>query len=454
MSSPDVVLAARAARADVGFLSKGFAELLDLEDPLRDFRGRFDYPKKGALPDVKVEGEETAEECLYFSSLNLGLKPKEADSAVQTQLEKWGLLGVAAYGAKPLPIHVCDSFGTEMMCRLVGADPRSVALMNGLTVNLHLLFISFYQPTPQRYKILTEAAAFCSDMYAFRSQAEMRGYDPDDAVVEVSPREGEYTLRTEDIIKVIEEQGDTVAVVCMSGVQYYTGQKFDMQAITRAAQAAGALVGWDLAHAVGNVDLRLDEWGVDFAFWCSNKYLCSGPGAIGGAYVNGRHHGRRAAHLKGWWSNRDSTRVEMRGECDTAEGAGAFRITTPSPILVAMACVSLQILDEARMQRMVEKQFLLTGFLEALLKRHFGGSGEEAPLRIITPEDPAQRGCQLSILFPAGAAKVHARLQERGVVCDLRAPRVLRVAPSPLYNSFTDVFTFVRVLLEVMKETH
>ncbi|ROT81448.1 putative kynureninase-like [Penaeus vannamei] len=249
MSRPDAVLAARAARAKVGLLSKGFAELLDLEDPLSAFRGRFHIPKKDALPNVKVEGEDAAKECLYFSSLNLGLKPKEADSAVQTQLEKWGLLGVAAYGAEPLPIHVCDSSGNEMMGRLVGADPRSVTLMNGLTVNLHLLFISFYQPTPQRYKILTESSAFCSDMYAFRSQAAMRGYDPDDAVVEVPPRPGEYTLRTEDIFKVIEEQGDAVAVVCMSGVHYYTGQKFDMQAITRAAQAAGRLVGWDLAHA-------------------------------------------------------------------------------------------------------------------------------------------------------------------------------------------------------------
>ncbi|XP_047468963.1 kynureninase-like [Penaeus chinensis] len=449
-SKPNEVLQSFAAKHGVDVLNREFAELMDSLDPLRGCRERFAIPKRGTLPGADPAVAEGDKECIYLCGNSLGLKPVKADRYIQDQLDKWARMGVEMHFEEPLPAAKCDSYLREELGRLVGADPSSVCLMNGLTVNLHLLLLSFYQPTQTRFKILLEGHAFPSDRYAMRSQAELRGFDPNEAVLEINPREGESTLRTEDILKVIREQGSSIAVVCLSGVQYYTGQKFDMETITKAAREEGCLVGWDVAHAVGNVRLELDKWGVDFACWCTYKYLNSGPGCIGGAYVNKRHEQRDAPHLKGWWSNKESTRFQMRDGCDTAPGIDGFRLCNPPPILVALVKASLEIFDEVGMDKILDKQFLLTGYLELLLKAHFSIGDTDVPTTtIITPEDVNERGSQLSLEFSYPLHQVHKELQKRGVVCDVRLPNAMRITPAPLYNSFQDVHYFITILQDV-----
>ncbi|XP_066978387.1 LOW QUALITY PROTEIN: kynureninase-like [Macrobrachium rosenbergii] len=448
--NPLKVLSSIAYQHDVDILSPEFAKIMDEMDPLRHFRERFTYPKNGTLPNTDKKLVDPNEECVYLCGNSLGLKPRTADTYVQQQLDKWAETGVETHFLEPLPASRCDQYGKEEMGRLVGAKPSSVTLMNGLTVNLHLLLMSFYQPTNARYKILLEGHAFPSDRYAMRSQAKLRGFDPDDAVIEVYPRPNEHTIRTEDILKLLEQEGEKIAVVCMSGVQYYTGQKFDMGLITKAAHDKGCFVGWDLAHAVGNVEIRLDDWDVDFACWCTYKYMNSGPGCLGGAYVNSKHNKRNTDHLHGWWSNKETTRFEMRDECDVADGVDSFRLCNPPPILVALAKASLEIFEEAKMENLLKKQFLLTGYLEHLVKTHFSSGQLDAPTAtIITPEDTTQRGCQLSFTFSFPLKQIHKEIQKRGVVCDVRLPNAMRITPVPLYNSFRDVYNFIKILQEV-----
>ncbi|KAK7085033.1 hypothetical protein SK128_007461 [Halocaridina rubra] len=447
---PKKVLTSLAYYHGVDLLSEEFAKIMDENDPLRHFRERFAFPKNGTLRGSDSNLVDEKSDCIYLCGNSLGLKPKKADEYMQAQLDKWANMGVEMHFEEPLPAALCDRYGREELGHLVGADPSCVTLMNGLSVNLHLLLLSFYQPTNIRYKILLEAHAFPSDRYAVRSQAELRGYNPDEAVIEVSTRPGEQTLRTEDILKVIEDEGESIAVVCMSGVQYYTGQKFDMELITKAAQERGCIVGWDLAHAIGNVELQLDKWNVDFACWCSYKYMNSGPGCIAGAYVNKRHNEREVSHLKGWWSNKEVTRFQMKDECDTAVGVDAFRLCNPPPFLVALVKASLEIFEEAGMTNLLKKQFLLTGYLEHLINTYFHSGQLKAPsCIIITPDDVSQRGCQLSLIFSYPLQEIHKELQKRGVVCDVRLPNAMRVAPAPLYNSFRDVYRFIRILQEV-----
>lgn len=450
VSCPKKVLTSLAYSHGVDILSPEFAEIMDENDPLKHFRERFAFPKNGTLPGTEAGLVDEMADCVYLCGNSLGLKPKTADKYMQDQLDKWANMGVEMHFEEPLPAAACDLYGKEEFGRLVGADPSTVTLMNGLTVNLHLLLLSFYQPTNNRYKILLEGHAFPSDRYAMQSQARLRGYNPEDAVIEIKPRLGEYTIRTEDILKLLEEEGQNIAVVCMSGVQYYTGQKFDMELITKAAHAQGCLVGWDLAHAIGNVELQLDNWGVDFACWCSYKYLNSGPGCIAGAYVNKKHNKRPSNHLQGWWSNKESTRFQMRQECDAAEGVESFKLCNPPPFLVALVKASLEIFDEAGMESLQKKQFLITGYLEYLINTHFSSGQLNAPAAtIITPEDITQRGCQLSLIFSFPLKQVHKELQKRGVVCDVRLPSAMRIAPAPLYNSFKDVYRFIQILQEV-----
>jgi len=424
--------------------SEEFADLLDKEDPLRRFRDKFQFPTLGSIP-CDTSGDQDSH-CIYLCGNSLGLKPKQADIYMGEQLDNWGKQAVFMHFNGRIPAALADQPGKEMTASIVGAKTVSeVTIMNGLTVNLHLLMMAFYQPSGRRNKILIEDHAFPSDRYAVRSLLGMKGVG-EEGLLLIRPRQGEDIIRTEDILDMIDKHQDDIALVMLSGVQYYTGQKFEMDVITQAGTRAGCRVGWDLAHAVGNVELRLSEWGVDFAVWCSYKYLNSGAGGIGGAFVHQKHHKSMPNHLEGWWSNAQETRFEMRDMVDPAVGAEAFRLCNPPPWLAALNFASLEIFQEAGMTAILAKQFLITGFLEHLLTTRLA-----MHLKVITPKDTNQRGCQLSLVFNCDLNAVHDRIQRRGVVCDVRYPNAMRIAPAPLYNSFKDVRQFVDILQEALE---
>lgn len=339
--------------------------------------------------------------------------------------------------------------------------------MNSLSANLHLLLVTFYRPSATRFKILIEAEAFCSDHHVVRSQVALHGRTVEEGIVSLVPREGETTLRTEDILDAIAREGDSLALVLLPGVQFYTGQCFDMGAITKAGHAVGAYVGFDLAHAVGNVPLRLHEWQVDFAAWCSYKYLNSGPGAIGGAFVHQMHHGSDQLKLKGWWGQTLKDRFSMKAEHVEKPGAQSYMLSNP-PVLPAVCMqASLEVHKQAGQAEMRAKSVVLTAYLEYLLREIVGATGDQdgplvvnpsptAPItvRVLTPSLPSARGCQLSLLFSCPVKSIFRALTLRGVVTDVREPNVLRVSPTPLYNTFRDVRTFVELLDEVLRETN
>jgi len=425
--------------------SEDFADFMDRTDPLRRFRDKFQFPTLGSMP-CETTGPQSSP-CIYLCGNSLGLKPKLADTYMKEQLDNWGEQGVFMHFNGRIPAALADQPGKEMTGSIVGArTPDCVTIMNGLTVNLHLLMLAFYQPVGRRTKILLEDHAFPSDRYAVRSLLQLKGVGEEGMLI-VKPRRGEDTIRTEDILDTIDKNKDDIALVMLSGLQYYTGQKFEMDKITRAGKAAGCMVGWDLAHAVGNVELRLSEWGVDFAVWCSYKYLNSGAGGIGGAFVHEQHHANLPPHLEGWWSNSQDTRFEMREHCDPATGAEAFRLCNPPPWLTALNLASLEIFQEAGMEAILAKQFLITGYLEHLLTTRLGSH-----LKVITPKDPAQRGSQLSLVFNCDLNAVHDRIQSRGVICDVRLPNAMRIAPAPLYVSFKDVLQFIDILQEALEQ--
>jgi len=342
----------------------------------------------------------------------------------------------------------------KLSAELVGAKESEVAVMNGLTVNLHLLIISFYKPTDKRHKILLEAKAFPSDHYAVESQIKLRGYDPKTSMVLISPREGEHTIRHEDILKAIEENGEEIQMVLLPGVQYYTGQLFQMDSITKAAKAKGCVVGFDLAHAVGNAVLHLHDWGVDFACWCSYKYLNSGAGGLAGAFIHEDRAKDTPPALTGWWSHKFNTRFQMTNEMDASYGVSAYRISNPPIMLIGPLQASLELFGKATMTRLRAKSLLLTGYLEILVKHYYSkDKGSDPYVEIITPSDPSHRGCQLSLMFSVPITEVMKELEKRGVACDERKPYVIRIAPAPLYNSFTDVHRLVATLGEALKAT-
>lgn len=441
-SSPCEALHKLAESQGLDIFSEEFAHYLDSQDQLASFRDQFVFPRLGTLPCDTMGNPD--EPCTYLLGNSLGLKPKKADKYMQEQLDNWGNMAAFMHMTGRVPAAYADQPGKASIARIVGAKAKSeVAIMNGLTVNLHLFMVAFFKPAGQRTKILIEDHAFPSDRYAARSLLEVLKLGEENLVL-VRPRDGEHTLRTEDILHLIQREADSLALIMLPGVQYYTGQKLDMEAITREATSLAIPIGWDLAHAVGNVELRLHEWGVDFAVWCSYKYLNSGAGGIAGAFLHERHHRQPPAHLQGWWSNKQETRFEMREKIDTAVGAEAFRLCNPPPWLAALHLAALEIYDEAGMEAILKKQFLLTGLLEHLLLQKFPDH-----LDIITPTEVTDRGAQLSIRFRGDVSKVHASLQLRGVVCDLR-DQVMRVAPAPLYNSFKDVWRFVSFLQEAL----
>jgi kynureninase len=439
---------------------EAFALALDQRDPFRPFRARFLIPR---TQDINTGSAAPREECVYLTGNSLGLQPAAVKDALLTELDDWARLGVEGHTHARNPWLPYHEPLRAPLARLVGAHEHEVVAMNTLTANLHLLMLSFYRPTTERSRIIIEDAAFPSDSYAVDSQASLHGLNPADTVIRLRPREGESTLRTADIIDTIERAGPRLALVMLGGVNYLTGQFFDIPAITRAAHDAGALAGWDLAHAAGNVPLRLHDWNADFAVWCSYKYLNSGPGAVAGAYVHERHCTNAALpQLAGWWGNDPATRFRMQPGFVPAPRADRWALSNPPIFSLAPVRVSLSIFDEAGgLPALREKSLALTGYLEYLLR----GSTSPNPaftqpptpplpisgLSITTPADPAQRGCQLSLAIdPARVRDVLAALKHEGVVCDFREPDVIRAAPVPLYNSFHDVWRFARTLRRVL----
>lgn len=420
------------------------ARELDERDPLRRFRERFHLPRASAYA---ANAREADREAVYLTGNSLGLMPRSARALVDRQLDDWATLAGEAHfhGATPwFPFH--EMF-RESGARLVGAKPGAceVVMMNSLTVNLHLMLASFYRPTRERFRIMIEASAFPSDEHAVASQARWHGFDPRDAVLRLTPRTGERTLRTEDILETLRREGPRTAVVMLGGVNYVSGQWFDMGAITRAGREAGCVVGWDLAHAAGNVPMRLHEWGVDFAVWCSYKYLNAGPGSLAGCFVHERHGGAAwgdRPRLEGWWGTASATRFKMRPEFEPGLGAEAWQVSNPPILSAAPLKASLDIFDEAGMPALREKSLRLHAYARWLLDRAARGR-----FTIATPTEDAGHGCQLSIVFPGdGARALKARLLQAGVVTDFREPDVIRAAPAPLYNSFHDVWRFARAL--------
>jgi len=402
--------------------SLSFVEKLDQSDPLRSYRGKFYYPKN-----------KNGNEVLYLCSNSLGLQPKTAKALVEKELNVWGKDGVLGQHGRWEKYH---ERLTHPSARLVGAKPSEVVVMNALTVNIHLLLISFYQPTKTRNKIMIEKGAFPSDQYAVESQIKLHGFDPKECLIELTPRDGEKTLRTEDILQTIEKTDDKLSTIIMGGVNYYTGQAFDMKAITEAGQSVGAFVGFDLAHAAGNLFLKLHEWNVDFAAWCTYKYLCAGPGAPSGVFIHERHHDWNGSRLAGWWGQNKQTRFEMGSEFDPIQTAEGWQISNSPVMGMTTLLASMEIFEEVGMTKSRKKGETLTGLLEFLIN-------EKLPeVFIITPED---RGCQLSLVI-SGGKSIFEAITKKGVVCDWREPDVIRVAPHPLYNTYYDIYNFVELL--------
>jgi kynureninase len=411
--------------------SAEYARSLDQIDILYPFRERFLFPKH--------DGADVG----YFCGNSLGLQPKSTGYLMQKELEDWAEFGVEGHLQARNPWLYYHHLFSESLARIVGAETEEVVAMNTLTVNLHLLMISFYRPANGRYKIIMEAGAFPSDQYAVETQVRMWGHDPEDAIIEITPREGEFTIREEDILSAISEAEGSLALVMFGGVNYYTGQLFDMKKITEAAHRVGAYAGFDLAHAVGNVPLQLHDWGVDFACWCSYKYLNSGPGGVGGAFVH-RHHGNnpKIFRLAGWWGNEEETRFKMKKGFFPQRGAASWQMSNAPVFNMVAHKASLDIYDKAGMTALREKSLKLTGYLEFLL-----ADLKTLPFSIITPRDSTQRGCQISMLFHERGREVFDALTAAGIVADWREPDVIRVAPVPLYNTYEDVYR----LYEVMK---
>jgi kynureninase len=405
-----------------------FALAMDERDPLNGYRDRFLLPKK------------TGGDCVYLCGHSLGLLPKAAAAYVEQELKEWGELGVEGHFHAKNPWMPYHRLLTERTAELVGAKPIEVVVMNSLTVNLHLMMVSFYRPTKERHKIVVERGAFPSDQYAVKSQIHFHGFDPATSLIELTPRSGESCLRDEDIESLIERQWNEIALIMLGGVNYATGQAFDMGRITRLGHARGCVVGFDLAHAAGNLLLQLHEWGPDFAVWCSYKYLNGGPGCIAGCFVHDRHaHAWDLPRFAGWWGHDERSRFEMGPEFQAMSGADGWQLSNPSIVSLAVLRASMDVFHEAGMERLRAKSVSLTGYLEFLLNQNLSHK-----FSIITPLEKERRGAQLSIRLSEHGRALCKRLTREGIVGDWREPDTFRVAPVPLYNSYQDVFRFVR----------
>ena len=415
---------------------ESFAREMDENDSLKHFRERFHIPKH-------TDGTEV----LYFTGNSLGLQPKTARAALETVFSDWEKLAVEGHFAAENPWMTYHEPISAQMAKIVGAKDSEVVVMNSLTVNLHLLMVSFYRPTGKRRKIVIEKGAFPSDQYAVKSQIEFHGFTPENSLIELAPRDGENCLQTEDIIQTLEENADEIALVMLGGINYYTGQFFDIEAITEAGHKIGAVVGWDLAHAAGNVELKLHDWNADFACWCSYKYLNSGPGGIGGVFVHERHaKSFDLPRFAGWWGHDQATRFLMDDEFVPMRGAEGWQLSNQPIFLLASLRASLDIFEEAGMENLREKSVKLTSYLEFMLDEI-----RDERIEIITPSDETKRGCQLSIRVKDSDKSLFKTIFSKGVIADWREPDVIRVAPVPLYNSFTDCWKFVEILKKCLK---
>ncbi|MEM8908349.1 MAG: kynureninase [Bacteroidota bacterium] len=408
-----------------------FAQGMDQADPLAPFRDRFHFPL-----------QENGQAHLYLCGNSLGLQPKTTRAAIEQELTDWARYGVEGHFMTETPWMPYHEFLTAAMAKVVGAQPIEVVVMNSLSVNLHLMMVSFYQPSPSRNKILIEYDAFPSDKYAVQSQIEFHGYDPKECLIELKAAPGEECLRMETIESVIAERGEEIALILLGNTNYYTGQYFDMKKIAQWGHAQGCFVGFDCAHGAGNVPLQLHDAGIDFAVWCTYKYLNAGPGSLGACFVHERHaHSHELPRFTGWWGHNPETRFEMRGAFDPMPGVEAWQLSNPAILSMAAIKASLDIFEAAGIDQLRQKSTLLTGYLEFLIDQIPGKQ-----IRIITPRDPAQRGCQLSIQVNNADKHLFKMLTSAGVIADWREPDVIRVAPVPLYNSFEDVYRFVEIL--------
>lgn len=407
-----------------------FAQELDAKDPLNPYRSSFHFPK--------VNGEDV----IYFTGNSLGLQPKLAQNYVDEIMAAWKDLAVEGHFQADKPWWDYHERLAAPLARVVGANKSEVSVMNTLTVNLHLLMVSFYRPTKTRFKIICEEKAFPSDQYMLASQIRFHGYKPEDALIEIKKRQGEHHWRTEDIIARIKEVGEELALVMIGGVNYYNGQVFDMKAITSAGKSVGAFVGWDLAHAAGNVALNLHDWEVDFAAWCSYKYMNSGPGNASGVFIHERHLNRSdIPRFEGWWGSRKKTRFLMKQHFEPIDTADAWQISNPPILSLAPYLASLQLFEEVGMPRLIKKRDLIVSYLEFILNEV--DKEVESSFEIITPE---ARGCQLSVFLHGEGRPLFEYLMGQGVIADWREPNVIRLAPAPFYCSFEDMYRFGQIL--------
>ena len=416
-----------------------FAKKLDALDPLQDFRSKFNFP---------TFHEKTVR---YFTGNSLGLQPKKAVEYVNEELQNWAKFGVEGHFLAKRPWFAYHENLTQLTANVVGALPIEVVVTHSLTTNLHLLMVSFYQPKGRRTKILCEAKAFPSDQYALESQVNFHGLS-NDHLVEIAPREGENLIRLEDILAKIEELGDELALVMIGGVNYYTGQLFDMKAITEAGHKVGAYVGFDLAHAAGNINLKLHDWGVDFAAWCGYKYLNSSPGGVSGMFVHERHaNNKNLPRFAGWWGYNKEKRFHMEPGFEPMPGAEGWQLSNAPVLGMAVQLASLEIFEEAGMDRIGTKRDLMTAFTEFVIEDISEKNKEKCTFELITPKDKTQRGAQLSIQAKGQGKALFNALSDLGVVADWREPNVIRIAPAPLYNSYEDCYWFGQLLEQAIQ---
>jgi len=421
--------------------TQDFAKDMDLNDPLKQFRERFHIPQHGGKNKI------------YFTGNSLGLQPKNAKEHILQELDDWATMGGEGHFEARRPWYPYHEILTTQLSKIIGCKPEEVVAMNSLTVNLHLLLVSFYRPTKQRFRIICEYKAFPSDQYAFESQVKFHGFDPADAIIEVKPRDGEHLIRHEDIISTIEKYGDSTAVVLLSGLNYYTGQVFDMPSIIKAAHKAGAYCGFDLAHAAGNIELRSHDWNMDFACWCTYKYLNAGPGSVGGIYIHEKHASNtELPRFAGWWGYDKQTRFKMEkgfAPMPTAEG---WQLSNAPVLSMAAHKAALDIFDEAGMEALLGKSKKLVSYLIYVLdevNKNLPGK----MIGIITPRDEKERGCQISMVIKRNGKQAYEYLMKNGVSAGWREPEVLRVAPVPLYNTFEEVWQFGQMLEKILKSS-